>query len=212
MTVEVHQTWVAHDEAITSLQRCSEPPAIFSASTDRMAKLWSDSGAHLGDLRHERQPGERWKFRINLRARYLEQLAEAREIAQNVKILENKLESHVWDAREKRGRVIRPEKPRHSSHMRTLAASLPLSSTRNHGLQARGALEGPGNRNLEEEYGRAEDSSKLSQIQLPIPPPRAQRRTPRMKPIDPKSAGRGLWIARNAKRLGARRAFAADAH
>jgi WD40 repeat protein len=81
---EMLSSWVAHDDAILSIQLLDHPSVIFSSSRDMSVKLWSVDGRLLGVLTWGRQQdlSQRrfWNFPFDFAARQKSRTRRAKDI------------------------------------------------------------------------------------------------------------------------------------
>ena len=79
--VKLCRSWKAHSDAVYSLQLINEPPALLTSSFDRLVRIFNYQGDLLGTLRQgEEYCGYNWKFHVDVEARRAKQI----EIAERV--------------------------------------------------------------------------------------------------------------------------------
>ena len=185
--VPLVQRWKAHSETIGSIGVIAEPPSLITASLDRMVKIWDKaSGDCLGVLRQgckERHKG--WKFEVDVEAQYRRKLAEAATVLEELAVLEKA------ESRDRRKSVADSE---------DLSAKA-AADVSHMALDMRLLLDDPDDNSnsvllMLGKGGKALDRLG-SRRNMPKP---GERHTPRLKPIDARSAGRGLGAATSRTR------------
>ncbi|KAJ8614616.1 hypothetical protein CTAYLR_008986 [Chrysophaeum taylorii] len=105
------KTFVAHSEAITSLQYVEECETIITCGLDRFVRIWSEGGSCLGTLRQgnkveyhrQRGPTEPWAFRINEEKHSKHKSSRTEEVLSELRELE-----HAQRAAEAAGKAADP--------------------------------------------------------------------------------------------------------
>jgi len=187
LKVKKRRGWLAHDDGVTSLGSIREADAILSSSFDRLVKLWNSRGDCIGVLRQGQglsktlgggqrpsQPDVQWDFRVNLKERKERRRQEALKVKHEI----SKLERHSAASD-----LV--------SFVREDWESISDASV----LDDIGQM--PGFKELE--LGNGQRLSSAARTDGPAP-----RKTPKMKPINAKNAGKGFnWRGREARRSGA---------
>jgi len=168
--------WQAHTDAISSLQLIKEPPSLLTSSFDCLVKVWSLSGKCLGVLRQGEGSYLRrhWNFTVDVDARQRKRSEEASQvICQINRTFLNQTEDHQQDIDAEYARIM-------NDYTQNSFEQSAMYHDISHELQG--------------------IATKLDVGLIPNEIRKAERvnprRTPRMRPIGQRLAGKGFSASR----------------
>ena len=194
------QAWDAHNygDAIVDFQLIRHPAALITSGNDRMVKIWSRAGELLGQLQQGWVDSSRWKFRVDMTEHNKRQTDQATKIITTINDMIEDEERKRWEGGEFQNPIFdTPKAPAYESAMNTEGSAISYKHPALNGMAQLDAV----NLHIEDIHETSERLiNELSNLSIRERDSRVGgiadkvRKTPRLRPVDPKHAGKGYSI------------------